>query len=41
MYFELGLKSPKLSQEMMLELKYRLANCYIKDEKISKGDSAA
>ena len=35
MYFELGLKTPNLKMEMVLELKYRLANCYIKAEKIS------
>ncbi len=35
MYFELGLKNPGLKMEMQLELKYRLASCYIKAEKIS------
>ena len=35
MYFELGLKTPNLKLEMELELKYRLATCYIKAEKIS------
>ena len=36
MYFELGLKNPGIKMEMQLELNYRLANCYIKAEKISK-----
>ena len=36
MYFELGLKTPGIKQDMVLELKYRLANCYIKAEKISE-----
>ncbi len=35
MQFELGLKNTELKQEMKLELKYRLATCYIKAEKIS------
>ncbi len=35
MYFELGLKTPGLKREMILELKYRLANTYIKADKIS------
>ena len=36
MYFELGLKIPGIKTDMRLELKYRLANCYIKAEKISQ-----
>ncbi|HAK46564.1 MAG TPA: hypothetical protein DCO79_11690 [Spirochaeta sp.] len=35
MYFELGLKNPNLKLEMILELNYRLATCYIKADKIS------
>ncbi|MBI9107624.1 MAG: tetratricopeptide repeat protein [Spirochaetales bacterium] len=36
MHFELGLKNPGIKQELKFELLYRLANTYIKAEKISK-----
>ena len=39
MYFELGLKNPNIKTAMRLELLYRLADCYIKAEKISKAIS--
>ncbi len=35
MYFELGLKNPSVKPEVVMELRYRLANCYIKASKIS------
>ena len=34
--FEIGLKHEKIKQEVMLELKYRLANAYTRNQQVSK-----
>lgn len=38
--FEIGLKHPDVPQEILLELKYRLANAYFATEKIANGLAA-